>query len=110
MDFLTEPAPTRDAVLPVIAGIDRIVAANPGPMTYHGTNTYLIAADAGTIVLDPGPDDAAHVQAILAATGGRVGKILVSHTHRDHIGAVPALRAGTGAPVHGFFRSAEPAF
>ena len=107
MDFLTEPAPTRDVVLPIIAGISRIVAANPGPMTYHGTNTYLID---GTIVLDPGPDDAAHVQAILAATGGRIEKILVSHTHADHIGAVPALRAVSGAPTHGFHHSATAAF
>jgi glyoxylase-like metal-dependent hydrolase (beta-lactamase superfamily II) len=110
MDFLTEPEPRRGTVLPVVPGIGRIVAANPGPMTYHGTNTYLIAGEAGTIVLDPGPDDAAHVQAILAATGGKIGKILVSHTHRDHIGALPALRAATGAPTHGFFRSAEPSF
>jgi glyoxylase-like metal-dependent hydrolase (beta-lactamase superfamily II) len=110
MDFLTEPEPRRGAVLPVIAGIGRIVAANPGPMTYHGTNTYLIEGAAGAIVLDPGPDDAAHVQAILAATGGQIGKILVSHTHRDHLGALPALQAATGASAHGFHRSAEPSF
>ena len=110
MDFLTEPEPTRDVVLSVIPGISRIVAANPGPMTYFGTNTYLIDGADGVMVLDPGPDDAAHVRAILAATGGRIEKILVSHTHRDHIGALPALQAATGAPTHGFFRSAEPAF
>ena len=110
MDFLTEPEPIRDTVLPVLPGITRIVAANPGPMTYFGTNTYLIEAADGTIVLDPGPDDPAHVQAILAAAGGHVGKILVSHTHRDHIGALPALREATGAPTHAFHRSAEPSF
>jgi glyoxylase-like metal-dependent hydrolase (beta-lactamase superfamily II) len=107
MDFLTEPEPIRDTVLPVLPGISRIVAANPGPMTYHGTNTYLID---GAIVLDPGPDDAAHVQEILAATGGKVEKILVSHTHRDHVGAVAALRAATGAKTYGFFRSADASF
>ncbi len=110
MDFLTEPEPIRDVVLPVLPGISRIVAANPGPMTYHGTNTYLIDSADGTMVLDPGPDDPAHVQAILAATGGRISRILVSHTHRDHIGALPALRAATGAPTYGFHRSAEPSF
>ena len=110
MDFLTEPEPIRDTVLPVVPGISRIVAANPGPMTYHGTNTYLIEGTDGTIVLDPGPDDAAHVQAIMAGTGGRIAKILVSHTHRDHIGALPELRAASGAPTHAFHRSAEPSF
>ena len=57
MDLLTEPEPIRDVVLPVASGISRIVAANPGPMTYFGTNTYLIDGADGTIVLDPGPDD-----------------------------------------------------
>jgi glyoxylase-like metal-dependent hydrolase (beta-lactamase superfamily II) len=84
--------------LPVAPGIRRIVAGNPGPMTYHGTNTYLIDGDDGAVVLDPGPDDAAHVGAILAAAGRVVG-ILLSHGHADHVGALPALAAATGAPV-----------
>jgi glyoxylase-like metal-dependent hydrolase (beta-lactamase superfamily II) len=68
-------------------------------MTYHGTNTYLIEDSSGISVLDPGPDDAAHVAAVLAAAGGRVEKILLSHGHIDHVGALPALAAATGAPV-----------
>ncbi|MBU6499845.1 MAG: MBL fold metallo-hydrolase, partial [Rhodospirillales bacterium] len=87
-----------------------IVAANPGPMTYHGTNTYLIEEAQGFAVLDPGPEDDAHVAAILAATGGRVARILLSHTHRDHVGALPALRAATGAPSYGFRDSADAGF
>ncbi|MEO9189401.1 MAG: MBL fold metallo-hydrolase, partial [Acetobacteraceae bacterium] len=63
MAFLTEPEPERGAALPVLAGIRRVVAENPGPMTYHGTNTYLIETDHGLVVLDPGPDDAVHVEA-----------------------------------------------
>ena len=55
MPFLTEPEPERGAVLPVMPGISRIVAANPGPMTYYGTNTYLIDTPDGIAVLDPGP-------------------------------------------------------
>ena len=110
MPFLTEPEPTRDLPIPVAPGIVRIVAANPGPMTYHGTNTYLIEGRDGATVLDPGPDDAAHVQAILRATEGRVARILVSHTHRDHIGALPALRAATGAMTLGFHTSLDPGF
>ena len=110
MDFLTEPEPARDMVIPVAPGICRIVAANPGPMTSHGTNTYVIEGEHGATVLDPGPHDTAHVEAILRATGGRVSRILLSHTHRDHLGALPALRDATGAPACAFHRSQEPGF
>ncbi|MDE2515909.1 MAG: MBL fold metallo-hydrolase [Rhodospirillales bacterium] len=110
MGFLTEPEPPRGAALPVLPGIRRIVAANPGPMTYHGTNTYLIDAPDGTIVLDPGPEDAAHVAAVLAASGGRVALILLSHTHHDHVGAVAALQAASGARVAGWHDSALAGF
>ncbi len=111
MPFLTEPEPERGAVLPVLPGIDRIVAANPGPMTYFGTNTYLIRTPEGLVVLDPGPEDhPEHVDAIMRATGGQVALILVSHHHHDHIGAVPALRAATGAPTVGFRISGDERF
>ena len=103
MPFLTEPEPDRGAVLPVLPGISRIVAANPGPMTYYGTNTYLIETPDGIAVLDPGPENhPEHVQAIMQATGGNVSLILVSHTHHDHVGAVPALQQASGAPTVGF--------
>jgi glyoxylase-like metal-dependent hydrolase (beta-lactamase superfamily II) len=110
MNFLTEPEPQRGAALPVIEGITRIVAPNPGAFTYHGTNTYLIEGSRGFTVLDPGPDDPGHLQAILAATGARVARILLSHTHADHLDGLPALRAATGAPACGFHRSADPRF
>jgi glyoxylase-like metal-dependent hydrolase (beta-lactamase superfamily II) len=111
MPFLTEPEPERGAVLPVIPGISRIVAANPGPMTYYGTNTYLIDTPDGIAVLDPGPEEhPEHVEAILRATGPNVALILVSHTHHDHVGAVPALQAATGAPTVGFRASGLETF
>ncbi len=113
MPFLTEAEPARGEALPVIPGVRRIVAANAGPMTYRGTNTYLIdTAEAGAVVLDPGPaDHPEHVDAILRATGGgKVGLILVSHHHYDHIGAVEPLRQATGAPVAGFREQAIPEF
>jgi glyoxylase-like metal-dependent hydrolase (beta-lactamase superfamily II) len=97
--YLTEPMPPYDVAVQVAPGVRRIVANNPGPMTYHGTNTYLIDGEDGVSVLDPGPDDAAHVAAILAASGGRVVRVLLSHGHVDHVGALPALVAATGAPV-----------
>ncbi|MEO8714775.1 MAG: MBL fold metallo-hydrolase [Acetobacteraceae bacterium] len=110
MAFLTEPEPERGAPLPVLPGIRRIVAGNPGPMTYHGTNTYLIETDHGLVVLDPGPDDALHVEAVLAATGGKVDLIVLSHTHHDHLGATAALKQATGAPTAGFRTPADAAF
>jgi glyoxylase-like metal-dependent hydrolase (beta-lactamase superfamily II) len=110
MAYLTEPVPERGVPLPVAPGIRRIVADNPSVMTYHGTNTYLIEGADGFTVLDPGPDDNAHVEHILAATGGRIRAILVSHTHHDHVGAAPALKARTGVPVAAFHTSADPAF
>jgi glyoxylase-like metal-dependent hydrolase (beta-lactamase superfamily II) len=110
MAFLTEHEPPRGVLIPVAPGVGRIVADNPGPMTYHGTNTYLLDGAEGLTVLDPGPDDAAHVAAILRAAGGRVARILVSHTHRDHVGAVPALAAATGAPKFGFLPAQDPTF
>lgn len=111
MPFLTEAEPERGAKLPVLPGISRIVANNPGPMTYRGTNTYLIDAPEGVVVLDPGPDGhPEHVEAILRHAGGRIGLILVSHTHHDHVGAVPALQAATGAPTAGYRHSAAETF
>lgn len=111
MPFMTEPEPERGANLPVLQGISRIVANNPSPMTYFGTNTYLIETAEGLAVLDPGPaDHAEHVEAILRHTGGQIAFIVVSHTHHDHVGAVPALQAATGAPTVGFRHSALAAF
>ncbi|HUA78696.1 MAG TPA: MBL fold metallo-hydrolase [Acetobacteraceae bacterium] len=106
--FLTEREPERGVPLAVIPGVWRVVANNPGPMTYHGTNTYLIESEDGVAVLDPGPDDPAHVEAVITAGGGRINRILLSHGHRDHTGAVAKLRAATGAPVYGWNPSVNP--
>ena len=81
----------------------RVLAPNPSPMTHHGTNTWLVGS-AGLAVIDPGPDDPAHLAAILAAVpaGGRITHVLVTHTHRDHSPLARRLSALTGAPVLGF--------
>jgi glyoxylase-like metal-dependent hydrolase (beta-lactamase superfamily II) len=80
-------------------------------MTYFGTNTYLIDTPEGLAVLDPGPvNHPEHIDAILRHTGGQVALILVSHTHHDHVGAVPELQAATGARTAGFRSSASEAF
>jgi glyoxylase-like metal-dependent hydrolase (beta-lactamase superfamily II) len=96
-----------EAVMP---GVRRLVADNPGPFTFKGTVTYIVGRGA-VAVIDPGPDDPRHVAAILAAVGGEtVTHILVTHTHRDHSPAVPALKAATGAVVmaEGPHRAARP--
>jgi glyoxylase-like metal-dependent hydrolase (beta-lactamase superfamily II) len=111
MPYLTEPEPPRGVPLDVLPGIRRIVANNPSVMTYHGTNTYLIAVEDGLAIMDPGPHDAAHVRDILAAAGdAKISHIVLTHTHSDHAGAVPALQAATGAPVAGYKISEKKGF
>jgi glyoxylase-like metal-dependent hydrolase (beta-lactamase superfamily II) len=108
--FLIEPEPPRGRALPVAPGVRRLVARNPGPMTYWGTNTYLIDQPGGVMVLDPGPDDREHVADVLREAGRPIRGILLSHTHSDHLGAVAALREAAGAPVHGYAEPAVPGF
>jgi glyoxylase-like metal-dependent hydrolase (beta-lactamase superfamily II) len=88
-------------VTEVVPGVRRLVAPNPGPMTGPGTNTYLLGADQ-MAVIDPGPDDPAHLEAILEAAAGRLRWILVTHTHVDHSPLAVALKARTGAVALGF--------
>lgn len=80
--------------------VTRIIAPNPGAMTGPGTNTYLVGGDE-LAVIDPGPDIASHVDAIVAAGAGRIRWILATHTHKDHSPATIALKAATGAQVIG---------
>ncbi|SEJ35421.1 Glyoxylase, beta-lactamase superfamily II [Sphingobium sp. AP50] len=81
--------------------VHRVLAPNPSPFTYTGTQTYIVGIDA-VAVIDPGPDDADHLAALIAAIGGRpVVAILCTHTHRDHSPAARPLSALTGAPVIG---------
>jgi len=79
----------------------RIVAPNPGPMTGPGTNTYLVGdpVDGPLVVIDPGPDDEGHLDAVAAAGAGRIGTIVCTHTHLDHWPGTPGLVARTGAEV-----------
>src|SRR5689334_19916522 len=81
--------------------VARVLAPNPSPFTYTGTQTYIVGAE-DVAVIDPGPDDAAHLAALVDAIGGRpVRAILCTHTHRDHSPAAAPLGALTGAPVIG---------
>lgn len=82
--------------------VTRVLANNPSPFTFHGTGTYLITGQSVAVV-DPGPDDGAHLKAILDATEGRpISHILVTHTHNDHSPLAAALKAATGAKTYAF--------
>jgi len=81
-------------------GLRRLVAPNAGAMTGSGTNTYLMGTKPCTVI-DPGPADSAHVEAILAACEGRIEAIFVTHTHRDHSPGAAVLARETGAILYG---------
>lgn len=78
--------------------VRRLLAPNPGRMTGPGTNTYLVGVDE-VAVIDPGPDDASHLEAIVGCGGDRIRWILCTHTHPDHAPGAAALAAATGAEV-----------
>ncbi len=83
--------------------IRRVIARNPSLFTFHGTGTYILGTDNGVAIIDPGPDLAEHVEAVLAAVAGEtVSHILITHTHIDHSPAAAAVKAATGAPTYGF--------
>lgn len=87
------------AIREVAPGVRRLVANNPGPFTFRGTNTFIVG-EGEVAVIDPGPDDPAHRGALLEALDGeRITHIFITHTHRDHTDGVPGLQAATGAPV-----------
>ncbi|MDB5693523.1 MAG: fold metallo-hydrolase [Alphaproteobacteria bacterium] len=81
--------------------VRRLLAPNPSPFTYTGTQTYIVG-EGEVAVIDPGPDLPAHLDALAAALDGeRVDAILCTHTHRDHSPAARPFQAATGAPIVG---------
>ena len=87
-------------VVPLAPGVRRIVAGNAGLMTGPGTNTYVLG-ERSVAVLDPGPDDVRHLEAILQAGAGAIRWVLVTHTHRDHSPLAVRLAQRTGARLIG---------
>src|SRR3981189_1999239 len=99
-----------DTVDEITPGVRRVMADNPGPFTFKGTMCYIIGRGKVAIV-DPGPADDKHIAALLDAVRNEtVTHIFVTHTHRDHSPAVPAIKAATGALVlaEGPHRAARP--
>lgn len=100
---------TVDGPRPIVHGVAgalspmvrRIVADNPGMMTGPGTNTYLVGIDE-IAVIDPGPGDDAHLDAIAGCGGDRIRWILLTHTHPDHSPGAAGLKQRTGAEVLAF--------
>ena len=110
LEFSTAFEPAYGEAVAAGDGIRRLTVNNPSPFTFHGTNTYLVG-DRALAVIDPGPDDDAHLNAILRAAAGRpISHIFVTHTHRDHSPLTPRLRQATGATVlaEGPHRPARP--
>lgn len=97
-----------ERVVPLLRHVSRLTAPNPGPMTGPGTNTYFIGAPGNWIVVDPGPDDPAHIARILDFVGDGLTTIICTHGHPDHVPAAIPLQQRTGATILG--RASGPQF
>jgi glyoxylase-like metal-dependent hydrolase (beta-lactamase superfamily II) len=85
----------------VLSALVRLLRAdNPGPYTLEGTNTYLVGERA-PVVIDPGPDDLAHLEAVLAEAG-EVSLVVLTHTHPDHAAGAERFAAMARAPLAAF--------
>ena len=100
--FQSDHTPLVGAALELTEGLRVVTCCNASPMTFTGTQTYLLGEDE-VAVIDPGPADPKHLAAIEAAVAGqKVSHIIVTHSHVDHSPLATALAAKTGAPVYGF--------
>jgi len=89
-----------DALSPLIR---RVICQNPGPFTFTGTGTYIVGRNAGPLaVIDPGPDDDPHLDALVAEIGAAsVSHVLITHTHKDHCGGARKFAGRVKAPIFG---------
>jgi glyoxylase-like metal-dependent hydrolase (beta-lactamase superfamily II) len=104
MDLASHPdSAVYGLLVPRSPLVRRLLARNPSPFTFTGTGTFVVGTPGSPLaVIDPGPDDPAHVRALLDALAGEtVSHIVITHTHMDHSPAAPALKAATGALIVG---------
>ena len=95
----TRPYALAERIDPLVR---RVLARNPSPFTFTGTQSYIVGAGGEVAVIDPGPDEPEHLAALIQAIGeAKVVAICCTHTHRDHSPAAAPLAARTGAPVIG---------
>lgn len=100
--FQTDHTPEIGIPLTLTEGLRVITCGNASPMTFTGTQTYLLG-EAEIAIFDPGPADMAHMKAIEKAIGGhRVSHIIVTHSHVDHSPLASIISQKTGAPIYGF--------
>lgn len=110
IEFARDFVPAHGTAVSVAPGVQRLTAPNASPFTFDGTNSYIVG-DRSVCVIDPGPENEAHWQALVSALNGReVTHIAVSHTHRDHSPLAQRLKQRTGAVVvaEGPHRAARP--
>ncbi len=99
VDLLATPPWQHETPVPLLANVMRLTAPNPGMMTGPGTNTYIVGTvDAGYIVVDPGPNDAVHLQRLFEATQGDIRMIVCTHSHSDHSPGAQPLQALCSSP------------
>ena len=100
IDPAMDAGPVHGVAERLAPGVRLLTARNEGPLTFRGTNCYLLG-EGDITVIDPGPDDDVHVADLLAVAGAPIGRILVTHDHADHFGAARRLSELTGAKVIG---------
>ena len=83
-----------ERAVPLLRNVQRLTAPNPGAMTGPGTNSYIVGdADTGYLVIDPGPNDAGHIDRLRRATEGNIRMIVCTHSHADHSPGAAPLQA-----------------
>ena len=101
ISFERDYDPAYGCAVPIGDQVRRMTVPNGGPFTFHGTNSYIVG-HGDVAIIDPGPDDPAHIEALLRATEGeRIRHIIITHTHRDHSPGAARLKARTGATLLG---------
>ena len=103
--FDTTFSPRYGVAESVVPDVSRVVCNNPSPFTFKGTGTFIVKGGSGSrdaVVIDPGPQDEAHLAALTAALDDcHVTHIVITHTHRDHSPLAQALKTATGAKIVG---------